>query len=131
METKGLKVLQNVKTRLINMLASLKKVGKKYRTLIAKMVIYNGIVKVAKANLLNLCDVGRILSLPYVFPLMKFVQARDVFVCDYIVTIKFAKLKCTKCTMTPPLHSSLRTFLSLQMWLQTHLLGLFKIESLT
>jgi hypothetical protein len=113
MEIKGLKVLQNVKTRWIDMLAPLKKVGKKYRTLIAKMAIDNGIVKVAKANLVNLCNVGTFLSLPYVLPLKKFVQARDVFVCDYIVTIKFAKLICTKCTMTPPLHSSLRTFLSL------------------
>jgi hypothetical protein len=104
------------------MLALLEKVGKMYRTLIAKMAIDSSIMKVAKANLVNLCDVGTILNLPCVLPmlesinaLMKFVQARDVFVCDYIVTIKFGKLMCTKCTMTPPLHSSLRTFLSLQM----------------
>jgi hypothetical protein len=51
----------------------LKKVGKKYRTLIAKMAVASGIVKIAKANLVNLCDIGTILSLPYVFSLMKFV----------------------------------------------------------
>jgi hypothetical protein len=77
------------------------------------MAVDSGIVKIAKANLVNLCDIGTILSLPYVFSLMKFVQAKDVFVFDYIVTIKFAKLICTKCTMTPPLHSRLKTFLSL------------------
>jgi hypothetical protein len=62
-ETKGLKVFQNVKTRWINMLAPLKKVGKRYKTLIAKMAIDSGIVKVTKANLGNSCDVGTILSL--------------------------------------------------------------------
>jgi len=94
-ETEGLKVFQNVKTRWINMLAPLKKVGKKYRTLIAKMTTNSGIVKATKANLVNLCDVGTISSLPCVLPmlesidvLMKFVQVKDVFVCDYIATIK-------------------------------------------
>jgi hypothetical protein len=73
----------------------LKKVGKKYRTLIAKMAINNSIVKATKANLVNLRDVGTILGLPCVLPmlesidvLMKFVQVKDVFVCDYIATIK-------------------------------------------
>jgi len=95
-------------------------VGEKCRTLIANMAVGSSIVKVAKANLVNLCDVGTILNLPCVLPmlesinaLMKFAQAKDVFVCDYIVTIKYVKLICTKCIMTPPLHSSLRTFLSL------------------
>jgi hypothetical protein len=52
-------------------------------------------MKATNANLVNLCDVGTILGLPYVLPmlesvsaLMKFVQTRDVFVCDYIATIK-------------------------------------------
>ncbi len=52
-------------------------------------------MKATNANLVNLCDVGTILGLPCVLPmlesinaLMKFVQTRDVFVCDYIITIK-------------------------------------------
>ncbi len=52
-------------------------------------------MKATNANLVNLCDVGTILGLPCVLlmlesvdALMKFVQTRDVFVCDYIVTIK-------------------------------------------
>jgi hypothetical protein len=73
------------------MLTPLKKVGKKYKTLIAKMVVDSGIVKATKANLVNLCDVGTILNLPCVLPmlefinaLIKFVQAKDVL---YVTTL--------------------------------------------
>jgi hypothetical protein len=75
MEIKGLKVLQNVKTRWINMLAPLKRVGKKYKTLIVKMAIDSGSVEVAKTNLVNLCDVGIILGLPCILPMLEFVNA--------------------------------------------------------
>jgi hypothetical protein len=85
------------------------------------MVDDSGIMEVAKANLVNLCDVGTILGLPCVLPmlesinaLMKFVQVKDVFVCDYIAIVKICHLLiCTKCIMPPPFHSSLRCFLSL------------------
>lgn len=90
-----LKVLQNVKTRWINMLPPLKWVGKKYKTLITKMVVDNNFVELIKAHLLNLCDTNIILGLPCILPmleyvngLMKFVQSRDVFMCDYITTVK-------------------------------------------
>jgi hypothetical protein len=87
------------------------------------MVKDSDTMEVAKANLVNLCDVGTILGLPFVLPmlasinaLMKFVQVSDVFVCDYIVTIKICHLLiCTKCIMSPPFHSNLRSFLHLQM----------------
>jgi hypothetical protein len=52
-----------------------------------------------KANLVNLCDVGTILGLPcvlhvleFVNALMKFAQAKDVFICHYITTIEFCQL---------------------------------------
>ncbi len=64
MEIKGLKVFQNVKMRWINMLAPLKRVGKEYKTLIVKMVIDNDSMEITKANLVNLCGIGKILSLP-------------------------------------------------------------------
>ncbi len=102
-EIEGLKVLWNVKTRWINMLAPFKKFGKDYKTLIAKMVVDNGIVEASKANLVNLCDVGTILGLPCVLPmlesinaLMKFVQVNDVFVCDYIAIIKICQTNMYK-----------------------------------
>ncbi len=91
----GLKILQNVKTRWINMLPPLKWVEKKYKTLIAKMVVDNDFVESIKAHLLNLCDINIIPNLPCILPmldyvngLMKFVQNRDVFMCDYITTLK-------------------------------------------
>jgi hypothetical protein len=84
-----------VKTRWINMLPPLKWVGKKYKTLITKMVVDNNFVELIKAHLLNLCDTNIILGLPCILPmleyvngLMKFVQSRDVFMCDYITTVK-------------------------------------------
>jgi hypothetical protein len=52
-------------------------------------------MKATNANLVNLCVVGTILvlacvllMLEYVNTLMKFVQTRDVFICDYIAKIK-------------------------------------------
>jgi hypothetical protein len=74
-EIKGLKVLWNVKKRWINMLAPFKKVGKDYKTLIAKMTIDNGIVEPSKAHLVNLCNVGTILGLPCVLPMLEFIHA--------------------------------------------------------
>ncbi len=77
------------------MLPFLKKVRKDYKTSVAEMVGNNGIVEATKANVVNLCDVGTILGLPCVLPmleyvnaLMKFAQARNVFIFDYIVVVK-------------------------------------------
>ncbi len=72
METKGLKVIRNVKIiRWIDMLAPLKWVGKEYNTLIVKMATHSGFVEVAMTNLVNLCDVGTILGLPCILPMLK------------------------------------------------------------
>jgi hypothetical protein len=77
------------------MFQHLKHVGKKYKILIAKMVVYYKLMESTKANLLNLCGIDTILGLQSILPmlecfnaLMKFIQARDVFVDDYIVVIK-------------------------------------------
>ncbi len=66
-----------------------------YKTLIAKMVVDNDFVESIKAHLLNLCDTDMIPSLPHILPmleyvngLMKFVQSRNVFMCDYITILK-------------------------------------------
>ncbi len=62
------------------------------------MAIDNGYVETIKMNLVNLCDVGIILGLPCILPmlefvnaLMKFAKIKDVFVCDYIATIKICQ----------------------------------------
>jgi hypothetical protein len=73
------------------------------------------LMELTKTNLLNLCDIVTILGLPcnlhmleFIYALMKFAQAIDVFVCDYIVVIKI----CTKCVDIQTLPSRLQTFLS-------------------
>jgi hypothetical protein len=90
------------------MLAPLKRVGKKYKTLIIKMAANNGFVEATKTYLVNLCDVGTILGLPcillmleFVNAFMKFAQARDVFVCDYILAIKIFQANMYKTYIDP------------------------------
>ncbi len=84
------------------MLEPLNHIGKKYKMLIAKMVIDIGLVEPTKANL-NLCDIDMILGLWYVLPmiksinvLMKFVQSKDVVVYDYIIVIKICQVDLYK-----------------------------------
>jgi hypothetical protein len=104
-ETKGLKILNNVKTRWISLLEPLKRVLGEYKTLIAKMcedaAVKDPEPKVtekAKHNLDLLCDVGTLLALPCILPLlesvdslMRFAQSRDIFVSDYVATVKICQ----------------------------------------
>ncbi len=57
-----LKVFQNVKTRLINMLQPLKHVWEKYKTLIINMEIGYSLVELIMANLLNLIGIDTIIG---------------------------------------------------------------------
>lgn len=112
------------------MLAPLKQVGKEYKTLMAKMAIDNNYVEITKADLVNLCDIGKILCLPCMLEsinaLMKCVgQGCFLFVAT-LQLLRFAKLMYIRCIVTPPLHFNLRIFLNSQM-LQTHLVELHKI----
>jgi len=77
------------------------------------MAINYSLVESTKTNLLNLCDIVPILGLPcnlpmleFVYVLMKFAQAINVFVCDYIVVMKI----CTKCVDIQTFPSRLQTF---------------------
>jgi hypothetical protein len=75
------------------------------------MVTNSGIVEATKANVVNLCNVGTILRLPCVLPmlesinaLMKFAQARDIFICDYndyIVAVKICQVDLYKMHSDP------------------------------
>jgi hypothetical protein len=56
------------------MLAPLKRVEKEYKTLIVKMAINNGFVEATRTNLVNLCDVGTILGLPCILPMLEFIN---------------------------------------------------------
>ncbi len=68
MEIEGLKFLWNVKMKWIGMLTPLEWVGKKYKMLIAKMVVDYGLMKTTKANLLNLYDIDIIWACNVFFP---------------------------------------------------------------
>jgi hypothetical protein len=68
------------------------------KTFIVKMAPNCSLMELTKTNLLNLCDIITILGLPcnlpmleFVHALMKFAQAIDVFICDYIVVIKYVQ----------------------------------------
>ncbi len=75
------------------------------------MVANSGIVKATKVNVVNLCDIGTILGLQCVLPmlesvnaLMKFAQVRDIFICDYndyIVAIKICQIDLYKMYIDP------------------------------
>jgi hypothetical protein len=84
-EIEGLKILNNVKTRWISLLEPLKRVLGEYKTLIAKMC-EDAVVKdpepkakeateKAKRNLDVLCDVGTLLALPCILPLLESVDS--------------------------------------------------------
>jgi hypothetical protein len=94
-ETSGLKILGNVKTRWILLLEPVKHVLLKYKTLIVKMS--NDTRKESKAaqNLSSLCDVHTFLAFPCMIPLLesmksliKFAQSSNAFVSDYVAAVK-------------------------------------------
>jgi hypothetical protein len=62
------------------MLQPLTRVGKKSKTPITKMAVNNINVKLAKANLLNLCDIDMIFNLPYILPILESVNGLMKFV---------------------------------------------------
>ncbi len=96
METKGVKILENIITRWISMLSPIKNVMVKYMTLLMKMDIDNPSNEKAKANFDLLCDVQVMLGLVAILPLLhsihnfiKFNQCqRDIFIYDFVVVVK-------------------------------------------
>lgn len=91
LETKGGKILHNVKTQWISMLALAKRLLQEYKTLVVKMANDSLGNVIAKNNYELLCDYDTILGLIYVLPMMeaiqslsKMAQGRDTFVCDLV-----------------------------------------------
>ncbi len=117
-ETKGLKAPQNVKTRWINMVTTLKRVGKEYKTLIVKMAADSGSMEETRTNLVNLCDIGTILGLLCTLPMLEFVNAlmkfahdKDVFVCDCIAVVKICQADLYKMYIDPTISFRPKFFL--------------------
>jgi len=109
METEGLKMLRNVKTRWISLLDPLRRVLGEYKTLIVKMsdnaalkepeltVKQAAAKEAARVNHDLLCDVGTLVALPCLLPLlesvnslMKFAQSSHAFVSDYCAAVRDA-----------------------------------------
>jgi hypothetical protein len=106
-ETEGLAILRNIKTRWISLLEPLKRVMGEYKTLIVKMC-EDAIVQQpkmtskqaparesARHNYDLLCDVNTLLTLPCIMPplesmnsLMKILQSNHVFVSNYVAAVK-------------------------------------------
>jgi hypothetical protein len=102
METKGLKIIRNIKTRWLSMLSPLKRVISEYRTLVQKMQEDSldststfASRESSRANLELLLDISVPIALTCFLPLLetlhylvKFSQQRDVFICDYLAAVK-------------------------------------------
>ena len=93
LESKGRKILQNVKTRWISMLSPLKRVLSEYRTLLVKMYsdhLVKPTIPAAKVNYELMADIKSLLTLAAVLPLLEavkalvvFAQSPSVYVCDF------------------------------------------------
>jgi hypothetical protein len=100
METRGRKILKHCRTRWVGMLAPAKRILSKYRLLVAKMAAnYNSHAPTCSLYYL-LVDVKCLLSMAAIVhlfekveSLMKFVQNRDVFVCDFVARMKALQLQ--------------------------------------
>jgi hypothetical protein len=97
-ETSGLKILGNVKTRWISLLEPMKRVLSEYKILIVKMNNDTGEESKVVQNLSSLCDVHTLLAFPYVIPLLesvdslvKFAQSPNAFVSDYVAAVKICQ----------------------------------------
>jgi hypothetical protein len=102
MQTKGLKIIRNNKTRWLSMLSPLKRVMSEYRTLVHKMhqdgldgTSTSAAREVAIGNYNLLVDISIPIALAGFLPLLetvhylvKFSQQQDIFICDYLAAVK-------------------------------------------
>jgi hypothetical protein len=107
MQTKGLKIIRNVKTCWLSMLSPLKRVMSEYQTLVHKMhedsmdsTTTHISRESAKANYDLLVDISIPIALACFLPLLetvhclvKFSQERDIFICDYLAAVKVYQLQ--------------------------------------
>jgi hypothetical protein len=70
-ETKGLKLLWNIKTHWISMLSPLNYVLRKYKSLVVKMHTNAPKSKLTWENLDLLCDLELLFGLPCIFPMLE------------------------------------------------------------
>jgi hypothetical protein len=95
LETKGLKILRQVKTRWLSMISPAIRVMNEYKTLVVKMMEDQDDMESAKTSFHHLIDVQIVVSLPCLVPmfkclhsLMQLGQKRDIFIYDYLSALK-------------------------------------------
>ncbi len=98
MESKGLKLLRNVKARWDSMLSPTKQVMTEYKTLLMKMALDMDANSQVATNFERLVDLDMLLYLSYTLPLLKYVhnfikfsQGNDIFVCDFLCAMKICQ----------------------------------------
>jgi hypothetical protein len=108
LQTKGLKILQNITTRWISMLAPVVRVMTEYRTLVLKLYEDKAIVTQAMKPCEHLLNVQILIGLSCLLPmlkslhsLMQFAQKRNVFISDYLAAVKECQAEITSFYVDP------------------------------
>jgi hypothetical protein len=120
-ETEGLKILNKVATRWISLLEPLKRICCEYKTLIVKFAEDASQESATRKHLSLLLDVATLLALSCILPLLeavqsliKFAQAGNVFISDFIAAVKICQadlymMYCDSATSFQALHFQLFT----------------------
>jgi hypothetical protein len=120
-ETEGLKILNKVQTRWISLLEPLKRICGEYKTLIVKFAADASQESGARKHLSLLLDVATLLALPCILPmleavqsLIKFVQAGNIFISNFIAAVKICQAElymmyCDSASSFQPFHFPLFT----------------------
>jgi hypothetical protein len=124
--------MNKVATRWISLLEPLKRISGEYKTLIVKFAEDASKESGAKKNLSLLLDVATLLALPCILPLLeavesliKFAQAGNVFVSDFITAVKICQVElymmyCDTSSSFQPLHFSLLPMSSMITRIPSH-----------
>jgi hypothetical protein len=108
LETKGLKLMCNIKTHRISMFKPLKQSLMEYKSLVIKMYMDASKSKHVRNNLDLLCDLELVLGLPCILPmlevvhtLIKYAQRWDVFICEFLDIMKLAEVELYQLYVDP------------------------------
>jgi len=108
LETKGLKLLRNIKAYWISMFSPLKQLLGEYKSLVVKMYIDAPKNKTIQKNLDFLCDLELVLGPPCILPmleavhtLIKYAQRWDVFICEFLDVMRSTKVKLYRLYVNP------------------------------
>jgi hypothetical protein len=117
--TNGNKVLRNVKPRWLSLLDPMIRVLDEYKTLVATMDECDTLL--AKKNLRLLQNFETLLCLASLIPLfdcvnecIKFAQARNVYICDFVASVNTCKAKLYKLFVDPTTAYTGRAFAEFQ-----------------